>query len=116
MVLNCAKYGPGDLRQSVEFQRITRASDGAGGWTETWARIAAAPSRAMVRQLSGSEAWRFDRINIVANLMVVVRYSAAITPADRVMFQGRAHNITSVNNVDFENKWLEIAVTQGVAT
>jgi SPP1 family predicted phage head-tail adaptor len=115
MVLACGKYNAGQLTKAVAFQRVTRAPDGVGGWSETWAAIAGAPTRAHVRQLSGGETWRFDRINAEVSLMIVTRYNASVTPADRVIFQGRAHNIREVRNVDFADKWLEIAVTGGVA-
>lgn len=115
MVLACTKYSAGQLTKAVAFQRVTRAPDGLGGWVETWATIAQAPTRAHVRQLSGNEQWRFDRINAEVSLIIVTRYSASIAPADRVIFQGRAHNIREVRNVDFSDKWLEIAATGGVA-
>jgi SPP1 family predicted phage head-tail adaptor len=116
MVLKCGKYSASDLREPVTFQRVTRTTDGVGGWSEAWATLAGSPSRAMVRQVSGSEAWRFDRINAEVALMVVTRYFPGVTPADRVLIRGRAHNIRSVANLDFGDKWLEIAVSGGVAT
>lgn len=112
----CAKYSAGQLREVVAFQRQVRAADGVGGATLTWAAISGAPTRAYVRQVSGSEAYRFDRINAEVRLMVVTRYVATITPGDRVLIRGKAHNITAINNVDFADDWLEIGVTGGVAT
>jgi SPP1 family predicted phage head-tail adaptor len=104
------------LREPVQFQQLSRVADGAGGWAEAWAAIASTPGRAMVRPLSGSEEWRFSRINATARLMVVTRYSSVIAPEHRVIIRGRTHNIVDVRNVDFGDKWLEIAVTGGVAT
>jgi len=112
----CAPYPLGAFREVVTFQRIARVTDGQGGWTETWGTIAGAPTRAIVRPMSGSEAFRFQRIDASAQLMVIVRYVAGLTPADRVLIRGLAHNIRDVRNIDFRNDWLEIAVTQGVAT
>jgi SPP1 family predicted phage head-tail adaptor len=116
MAIKCGKYSAGDLKETVTFQRVTRVSDGAGGWTETWATLAGAPTRAMVRALSGGEAFRFDRVDATVRLMVVTRYSSAIKEADRVLVRGRAHNIRFINNLDFDDKWLEMAVDGGVAT
>jgi SPP1 family predicted phage head-tail adaptor len=114
MVVKCSKYSAGDLREPVTFERVTRVPDGVGGWAETWSQIAGAPARAMVRQVSGREAWAFDRINARADRMVVVRFHDGLTPADRVTIRGRAHNIAAINNLDFADRWLEIAVTEGV--
>jgi SPP1 family predicted phage head-tail adaptor len=112
----CCKYTAGMLKEVVSFQRVTRVSDGAGGWTETWAAISGAPTRAMARSLSGGETFRFDRMDATVRMMIVTRYTTLLKEADRVLIRGRAHNIRYINNVDFANNWLEIAVDGGVAT
>lgn len=104
------------LKEPITFQRMTRVTDGAGGWTETWATIADAPTRAQLRALSGGEAWRFDRVDATVRLMLVTRYASGIKESDRVIVRSRAHNIRFINNVEFSDKWLEIAVDGGVAT
>lgn len=113
---DCCKYKAGDLREQVTFQRVTRATDGVGGWSEGWVTVPGAPIKAKVRQLSGGEAWRFSRVDASVELMIVVRFVDGLTPADRVIIRGRAHNIRVVNNLDFDDEWLEIGVTGGVAT
>lgn len=114
--MKCCQYTAGMLREPVAFQRLTRTPDGLGGWSETWQTIPGLPSRAMVRQLSGREEWRFSRINGEVQLMLVTRFSASLTLEDRVIVRGKAHNIRELRNVDFADRWLEIAVTGGVAT
>jgi SPP1 family predicted phage head-tail adaptor len=114
--MKCCQYNAGMLREPISFQRLTRTSDGAGGWTETWSQISGAPTWAMVRNLSGGEAYRFDRLDATVRMMMVIRYTTAIKEADRVIIRGRAHNVRFINNVEFADKWMEVAVDGGVAT
>lgn len=116
MVKCCAsKYSARDLREAVEFQRLTRTSDGAGGFTEAWATIAGAPSRAMVKPLSGRERWASQRVEGTANYRIVTRYTDDLTEVDRVLIRGRPANISFISNVDLSDRWLEIDVELGVA-
>ena len=115
-MVKCSKYSAGDLSQVVTFQRKSRVSDGKGGWVETWATLTGAPTRAKLRAKSGNERWASDRVEASAAYQVVTRYFAGLTDADRVVFDGEAHNIRFRNNVDFANKWLEIDVSGGVAS
>lgn len=112
MVLKCGTYSANDLTERVTLQQATRVTDGRGGWSETWADLATVYAK--VRHLSGNEVWRFDRLNAVASLMVVIRYRAGVTPRHRLLIRGVTHNITDVRNVDMADRWLEIAVQSGV--
>lgn len=113
----CApKYTSRQLRESVTFQRSTRVSDGAGGFAETWSTIAGAPTRAMVRPLSGRERWASERVEATANYRVVTRYDADLNERDRVLIRGITGNIVFIANVDMMDDWLEIDVNLGVAT
>jgi head-tail adaptor len=46
----------------------------------------------------------------------VVRYFAGLTGNDRVLIEGRPHNIRFVKDVERRKQWLEIDVSGGVAT
>ena len=104
------------LKTSVEIQRATRTSDGAGGWAVVWAVIPTAPSRAFVKALSGSERWASERKEATTKWRAVVRYFEGIVESDRVIIRGKAYNITFLNNVELNDRWLEIELTGGVAT
>jgi SPP1 family predicted phage head-tail adaptor len=69
----------------------------------------------MVKPLSGRERWASQRVEATANYRVVVRYTADLTEADRVLIRGRPANIRFIGNLDMQNKWLEIDVELGVA-
>jgi SPP1 family predicted phage head-tail adaptor len=111
----CGKYSAGMLSEIITFQRQTLTSDGIGGSSKTWAAIAGAPSRGMVKAVSGFERAQADRTNAGASFRVVVRYWAGLREADTVLIRGLRHDITFINNVEFSDRWLEIDVTRGVA-
>ena len=113
---NCCKYNAGMLREPVRFERLTRTSDNFGGATEAWAAISGAPTLAHVRNMSGREIYVSERLEARANLKIVVRYFAGLTEVDRVQVGGRPCQIRRVNNVDFEDRWLEIDAEIGAAT
>lgn len=112
----CCKYTAGMLREPVTFERKTQTPDGGGGFTETWSAISAAPDRAFVKPLSGRERWASQRVEATASHMIVVRYFADLTEVDRVVIRDRPYQIRFINNVDFDDKWLEISAEAGVAT
>jgi head-tail adaptor len=114
MALKCSDYSASDLTTTVIFERRVRTSDGAGGWSESWQTIRT--TRAYVKGLSGYERFTSDRLNAETKDRCVVRYFAGLLPADRVVIDGMAHNITYINNVERANRWLVLDLTAGVAT
>lgn len=101
------------LKTPVTFERRTRAADGAGGYAETWATLRA--TRGRMRAMSGGERWASSRVEASSTHKLVVRYFADIKESDRVIVGSRAYNIRFINNVEYENKWLEITLELGVA-
>ncbi len=116
MKCQCDKYNAAMLREPVTFERLTRTSDGQGGYTEAWAAISGAPDRAYVKAMSGSERWRSDRVEATSNYLAVVRYFAGLTEQDRIVIRSQNGQIRFINNLEFKNRWLEIDVNLGVAT
>ena len=114
-MVKCCDMSSGKLREPVTFQRADKVSDGAGGWTETWAAIAGASDRAFAKALSGSERFASDRTEATTKWRIVVRYFPDLWESDRVMMRGRAYNIRFVNNVELRDQWLEIDLDGGVA-
>lgn len=106
----------GMLREPVTFQRKSRTRTAGGGFTDAWAAISGAPSKASVKALSGAERFASDRVEATTRFRIVVRYFNGLTEEDRVMIRGRAHNIRFINNVEFRDRWLQIDLDGGVAT
>jgi SPP1 family predicted phage head-tail adaptor len=113
--MKCCDLNSGKLREPVTFQRKTLTSDGAGGMTQTWATVSAAPTRAYVLPVSGSERYTSDRVEATVRLRLVVRYTSGLLESDRVQIRNKVHNIRFIDNIEFANKWLQIDVDGGVA-
>ena len=117
-MVNCckpSKYNGRDLSETVVFERVTNATDDYGARVQAWAKIADAPTRAMVKPMSGRERWASERTEATANYRVVTRYNNTITEKDRVLIRGRPCNIRFIANVDMNDRWLEIDVEMGAA-
>lgn len=110
----CCKYNAGMLRHVVEFQRLVRTPDGAGGFTQTWQKISGAPTRAMIQSMSGSERFASARVEANATHKVTIRYFAGLTEADAVMIRGKRANIRFINNVEERDLWMVLDVQTGV--
>jgi SPP1 family predicted phage head-tail adaptor len=113
--MKCCDMKAGMLKEAVAFQRLTRTSDGAGGFTEAWAAIVGTPTRAHVKAMSGGERWHSDRVEASATHKIVVRYNSSLTTKDRVVIRGLAYNIRFIDNMDMADKWLYITAQVGVA-
>jgi len=110
------KYNAGMLREPVTFERVTNTTDDYGARVQAWATIADAPTRAMVKPMSGRERWASERTEATANYRIVTRYNSDLTEKDRVLIRGRPCNIRFIANVDMDDRWLEIDVNMGDAT
>jgi len=115
-VSKCCDITSGMLKEPVTFQRETLTADGSGGTTSAWATIAGAPTRGMVKAISGSERWASARVEANASWRVTVRYFAGLSERDRVVIRGEAYNVRFVNNLELADKWLVIDLSAGVAT
>lgn len=111
----CDDYNAGMLNEPVSIERAAKVSDGAGGYTETWAVISGAPTRAHAKYLSGSERWASQRVEATAKLRIAVRYFDGLLESDSVVIRSRRCNIRFINNVEFRDRWLEIDLDEGVA-
>jgi len=109
------KYNAGMLREPVTFERVSNTADSYGARVQAWENIADAPTLAMVKPMSGRERWASARVEATSTHKIVVRYFADLTEKDRVVIRGRAYNIRFINNLDFDDRWLEISAELGAA-
>jgi len=115
VALKCCDIKAGLLQTPVTFQRKTRAPNGSGGFTDTWATLAGSATRAHVKAVSGFERLQADRLNASTKERLVCRYFAGLTAADRVLIEGRAYQIRFVNDVERRKRWYELDLEGGVA-
>lgn len=114
--MKCCDISAGMLNTLISIERPTKVDDGAGGYTETWARVRGSAKRAFVKSFSGSERWASERVEARTALRIVCRYTDNILQTDRVVIRNKRYDIVSINNVEFADKWLEIDLAGGVPT
>ena len=114
--MKCCDIHAGMLNTAISIERPTKTSDGAGGYSETWAAIRGAAKRAFVQSFSGSKTFASERLEGRTQLRIVCRYTSNILETDRVVIREKRYQITSINNVEFADKWLEIGLAGGVPT
>ena len=85
------------LWKSVTLQRAVKTSDGAGGYTEAWANLAVVDGG--IAAMSGNERWNADRLNAESKWRLLIAYWGQLYATDRVLIDGRAYNISFVNDV-----------------
>ena len=106
-----ANYRLGELNQRVTLERKTRAQDGVGGATSTWATIATVA--ALVRPLTGREREHAGRREATADYLVVIRARDDLVEANRLGWEGRKLNIVVIRNRGTRTQFLEIEAVLG---
>jgi len=102
------------LWKTVTIERATKVSDGAGGYTETWSTLAVVNGG--VAAMSGSEGWRTDRLEATSRWRLLIAYWGELFATDRVVIDGRAYNISFVNDVQKRDAWTVLDLGEGVPT
>ena len=109
----CAKYSAGQLRQVIAIEAKTRVPDGMGGFTEAWAAVSGAPTRAMITAAPGSERFAAMRQMPGNSLKMVTRYFATATAAQRVSWRSKEYAVLGVVDPDGMGDWLEWRISDG---
>jgi len=102
----------GSLRHYVEIHALTIIEDDIGNQTEEWAKVAEV--WAAVEPLQGDEKLAAAYIQAETTHKVTIRYLAGITPANRLLFDGRTLEIESVRNLEERNRELVLMCKEKV--
>lgn len=107
----------GRARDRVTFQVETQTDDGGGGYALAW--VDALTVSGEYRPERGRERVEAGRLETSMAGTLRVRWSSesrAITTAHRVLIDGEAYQIRSIENEDRRNRDLVMVVERGVAT
>jgi len=96
----------GDLRHKIELQSFTSVSDGMGGFTKTWARVAFV--RAAIWPIPAKEQILAASPTMIGTHRVRIRYYGDLTPAWRILFGTRYFSIVSIINPNEKNQMQEL--------
>lgn len=101
----------GQLDQQVTLQTRSVVTDAVGQDTITWVDVATV--WAQCQALRGREFFAAAQVQQEQTVKVRIRYRADITTLHRLVWQGRAHDITGVVPVG-RQEMLELMCLQGV--
>lgn len=94
------------MRHRIILQKIT-ATPNENGFesevTEEYKTVWAA-----VSNLQGREFFAAAQVNVESTVKFTIRYLAGIDPAMRIIFKGKAYNITAIDNIKYKNRYIEI--------
>lgn len=103
--------GAGSLDRRITIERATVSIDAYGAPVASWSSVAVV--WANYKPLSDREVWAAAQVSSEATARFTVRYSpvvASISPADRLVMDGRRFGITGVKDLG-RLKWLEITAS-----
>ena len=108
--MKCCDLTSGMLRHKVVIEREVITQDSVGGYSSAWATHKTV--YAAIKPTGGSERLHAMRLESNISHKVYLRYTADITPKDRIIYNGREMQIRAVINVEERNKWLELLCSE----
>lgn len=96
----------GDLRHRITFQKLTSDVNENGFEVEGWQDYKTV--WASVSNLSGREYYQAAAIQAEQTVKFLTRYIEGIDTSMRILFRDKQYNITSIDNMKYENKHIEI--------
>lgn len=95
-----------DLRNRITFQKFTTVVNENGFEIEAWEDYKTV--WASVSNLTGREYYEASAVQAEESVKFTIRYLSSITTDMRILFQDKQYNINSIDNIKYENKYIEI--------
>lgn len=95
-----------ELKHRITFQIFTKAVNENGFEVETW--IDFKTLWAAVTNLHGREYFAAATVKAENTVKFTIRYIEGINESMRILFQEKQYNITSIDNIMYANKFIEI--------
>ena len=102
----------GDLNKYITIQHPTKASDGMGGFTETFTD--ADSIFAAIWPISATELVRSMQQTMEITHRIRIRYRSAFRPDWRIKFGNRYFNIVSIINPNEKNELLDLMCREAI--
>jgi len=96
----------GELNQRITFQALAVLTNENGFEAESW--IAYKEIWAKAENLHGREYFEAAAVHAENTLKFTIRYLDSINTTMRILFKGKLYNITSIDNIKYKNKFIEI--------
>lgn len=96
----------GELRHRITFQRLALVVNENGFEVETWQEYRTV--WASVSNLSGREYYQAAAVQEEKTIKFLIRYIEDIDTLMKILFNDKQYNITSIDNMKYKNKYIEI--------
>jgi len=96
----------GDLRQRITFQKLTTTVNENGFEVDTWEDYQTV--WAAVSNLHGREYYAAAAVQAENTVKFTLRYLKDIDTSMRILFRGKQYNIIAIDNIKYQNRYLEI--------
>lgn len=95
-----------ELNQRIKIKQKEIKKDEIGKETEVWK--VKKEVWAKVTSLYGKEYYLAKQVNLEKSIKITLRYTKKIKEDMRIEFQNEDYEIESIENIKFENRWIEI--------
>lgn len=95
-----------ELRHKITLQKFTNIVNVNGFEVETWVDFKTL--WAAVTNLHGREYFAAAAVKAENTVKFTIRYTEGIDEGMRVLFKGKQYNISSIDNIKYANKFIEI--------
>jgi SPP1 family predicted phage head-tail adaptor len=96
----------GELRHRITFQKLVTDTNENGFEIEYWQDYEAV--WAAITNLHGREYFEAAAVKAENTVKFTIRYVLNIKPTMRILFKGNQYNISSIDNIKYANKFIEI--------
>ena len=112
------------LKHRMTLQQEVTSADGAGGYVKSWADVAQlwaeitpiSTTGAANGRMSGRELLLGGQLQPEISHRITLRFQEGVTPAMRLVYDGRIFNIRHVANVQEQGEVLELLAQEGAGT
>jgi SPP1 family predicted phage head-tail adaptor len=103
-----------ELRHRIKFQSLSRASDGQGGWTETWTDHAEVWAKIVPK--SARERFFSQQVQPTISHEVSIRSLDGLTSEMRIFFDDRIFQIHGIRRENEERWFMILDCEEGVGS
>lgn len=96
----------GKLKHRITFQKLTATTNENGFEIEDWKDYKTV--WAAITNLHGREYFEAAAVKAENTVKFTIRYVPNIEPTMRIIFKGKQYNISSIDNIKYANKFIEI--------
>ena len=100
----------GAMRERITIQKKVAAGDGQGGHPVTW--TVRAVVAAALEALTGREAIAAQQVTATFDRAFVIRYRAAVSVTDRIVWAGCTLQILTAVDPDDDDRFLRLTCTE----